>query len=45
MQSDDIQLAINDVLGYTINYYVDVNRDGVVDALDIQAVINVALGL
>jgi hypothetical protein len=39
IDSVDVQLVVNDVLGMSIRYNADVNRSGAVDAVDVQLII------
>ncbi len=41
----DLQLVINDVLGFDVPFNCDINCSGSVDAVDIQLVINAVLGI
>jgi hypothetical protein len=41
----DVQLVINEALGFDTGFQCDVDRDGTVNAIDVQLVINAALGL
>jgi hypothetical protein len=44
VNTEDVQICVNAVLGVVSNPRADVNRDGKVDSLDIQQVLNKILG-